>query len=157
MLNRLFELQEQHGWTVEELNIALAALDEPSSIQLHFVAFEPVFRMQASQTLLDKYGPLIASRGILGCYLQTELAHGSNVARLETTATFIPETQEFEIHSPTLTSSKFNAHLGAGEATTKVAKSKTNGATKNMVEDEVERFAAFLALKETFVLDPTKA
>ncbi|KAJ8495479.1 hypothetical protein ONZ45_g12848 [Pleurotus djamor] len=107
MLNRLFELQEQHGWTVEELNIALAALDEPSSIQLHFVAFEPVFRMQASQTLLDKYGPLIASRGILGCYLQTELAHGSNVARLETTATFIPETQEFEIHSPTLTSSKW--------------------------------------------------
>ena len=63
--------------------------------------------MQASPTLLGKYANLIASRGILGCYLQTELGHGSNVSKLETTATFIPETQEFEIHSPTLTSTKW--------------------------------------------------
>lgn len=39
--------------------------------------------------------------------MQTELGHGTNVSRLETTATYIPETQEFEIHSPTLTSSKW--------------------------------------------------
>lgn len=63
--------------------------------------------MQASPTLLGKYANLIASRGILGCYLQTELGHGSNVSKLETTATFIPATQEFEIHSPTLTSTKW--------------------------------------------------
>lgn len=63
--------------------------------------------MQASPTLLGKYANLIASRGILGCYLQTELGHGSNVSKLETTATFIPETQEFEVHSPTLTSTKW--------------------------------------------------
>lgn len=41
------------------------------------------------------------------CYLQTELGHGSNVNCLETTATYIPEVQEFEIHSPTLTSNKW--------------------------------------------------
>lgn len=41
------------------------------------------------------------------CYLQTELGHGTNVAALETTATYIPETREFELHSPTLTSSKW--------------------------------------------------
>ncbi|RCI02106.1 hypothetical protein CU098_011478, partial [Rhizopus stolonifer] len=35
------------------------------------------------------------------------LGHGSNVQGLETTATYIPETQEFELHSPTLTSSKW--------------------------------------------------
>lgn len=45
--------------------------------------------------------------GILGAYAQTELGHGSNVAALETTATFLPDTQEFEIHSPTLTSTKW--------------------------------------------------
>lgn len=39
--------------------------------------------------------------------MQTELAHGSNVGALETTATYISETKEFEIHSPTLTSSKW--------------------------------------------------
>lgn len=36
-----------------------------------------------------------------------KLGHGSNVQGLETTATYIPDTQEFEIHSPTLTSSKW--------------------------------------------------
>ncbi|MBA0859225.1 hypothetical protein Goshw_004587, partial [Gossypium schwendimanii] len=44
---------------------------------------------------------------IIGCYAQTELGHGSNVQGLETTATFDPETDEFVIHSPTLTSSKW--------------------------------------------------
>ncbi|KAF4588698.1 hypothetical protein EYR40_010251 [Pleurotus pulmonarius] len=107
LTDRLFELQEHHAWTAEELNLALSAVDEPLSINLHMVAFEPVFRMQASPTLLGKYANLIASRGILGCYLQTELGHGSNVSKLETTATFIPETQEFEVHSPTLTSTKW--------------------------------------------------
>lgn len=70
-------------------------------------AFQPVFMAQGSPELIAKYGELIATRGILGCYLQTELGHGTNVARLETTATYIPETREFEIHSPTLTSSKW--------------------------------------------------
>ena len=41
------------------------------------------------------------------CYLQTELGHGTNVARLETTATYLPETEEFDLHSPTLTSTKW--------------------------------------------------
>lgn len=44
---------------------------------------------------------------IIGCYAQTELGHGSNVQGLETTATFDPQTDEFIIHSPTLTSSKW--------------------------------------------------
>ncbi|OIT23516.1 peroxisomal acyl-coenzyme a oxidase 1, partial [Nicotiana attenuata] len=44
---------------------------------------------------------------IIGCYAQTELGHGSNVQGLESTATFDPQTDEFVIHSPTLTSSKW--------------------------------------------------
>ena len=63
--------------------------------------------LQAGPTLLKKYAHLIATRAIFGCYMQTELGHGTNVSRLETTATFLPERQEFEIHSPTLTSSKW--------------------------------------------------
>lgn len=62
---------------------------------------------QGSPELVRDFGALAANRGILGCYLQTELGHGTNVSRLETTATYIPETKEFEIHSPTLTSSKW--------------------------------------------------
>lgn len=44
---------------------------------------------------------------IVGCYAQTELGHGSNVRGLETTATFIRETDEFEIHSPSLRAIKW--------------------------------------------------
>ncbi|KAJ7153025.1 peroxisomal oxidase [Mycena crocata] len=105
--NRLYELQEIHKWSLDDTNIALSVLDEGLPIGLHNIAFEPVFRLQASPELFSKYIGLIASKGILGCYLQTELAHGTNVNSLETTATYIPETREFEIHSPTLTSTKW--------------------------------------------------
>jgi len=44
---------------------------------------------------------------MVGCYAQTELGHGSNVGGLETTATFDQVTDEFVIHSPTITSTKY--------------------------------------------------
>lgn len=62
---------------------------------------------QGSPELIRDFGPLVTNCGVFGCYLQTELGHGTNVLGLETTATYIPETKEFEIHSPTLTSSKW--------------------------------------------------
>ncbi|TBU22641.1 peroxisomal oxidase [Dichomitus squalens] len=107
MTNRLHELQEQHKWSAEDANLAFRILDEPLPIQLHTAAFEPVIRSQGGPTLNAQYGALIAHRGILGCYLQTELGHGTNVAALETTATYLPATREFELHSPTLTASKW--------------------------------------------------
>lgn len=44
---------------------------------------------------------------IFGSYSQTELGHGSNVRGIETTATFDPETDEFIINSPTVSSTKY--------------------------------------------------
>lgn len=44
---------------------------------------------------------------MIGCYAQTELGHGSNVAGLETTATLDKSTDNWIIHSPTVTSTKF--------------------------------------------------
>lgn len=44
---------------------------------------------------------------IVGTYAQTELGHGTFLRGLETTATYDPETESFDLHSPTLTSTKW--------------------------------------------------
>ena len=36
-----------------------------------------------------------------GCFAMTEIGHGSDVQSLETTITYLPETDEFEVNSPT--------------------------------------------------------
>ncbi|NUS45515.1 MAG: acyl-CoA oxidase [Mycobacteriaceae bacterium] len=43
----------------------------------------------------------LMSLDLLGCFAMTETGHGSDVARLETTAAYDAATQEFVVHSPT--------------------------------------------------------
>lgn len=54
-----------------------------------------------------KWLPLARDLRIIGTYAQTELGHGSFIRGMETTATYVPETQEFELHSPTLSATKW--------------------------------------------------
>jgi acyl-CoA oxidase len=70
-------------------------------------------REQASDEQQAYWMPKILNYDIIGCYAQTELGHGSNVRGLETTATWDPKNREFEIHSPSLTASKWwNGSMG---------------------------------------------
>jgi acyl-CoA oxidase len=48
----------------------------------------------------QRYLQDIATLKLAGCFAMTESGHGSNVADLETTATYDPEREEFVIHTP---------------------------------------------------------
>ncbi|GJW65316.1 peroxisomal acyl-coenzyme A oxidase 1-like protein [Tanacetum coccineum] len=82
-------------------------IDEPAYTDLHWGMFIPAIEGQGTEEQKKKWLPLAKKMQIIGCYAQTELGHGSNVQGLETTATFDPQTDEFIMHSPTLTSSKW--------------------------------------------------
>lgn len=58
----------------------------------------------------ETYLPDITSMRLLGGFAMTELGHGSDVASIETTITYLPETDEFEVHSPSPSASK--AYIG---------------------------------------------
>lgn len=69
--------------------------------------FIPSLLSQASAEQQKKWLPLAQDLSIIGTYAQTELGHGTFVRGLQTTATFDPETEEFIIHTPTKTATKW--------------------------------------------------
>lgn len=91
----------------EEASLLRFYVDQPAFTDLHWGMFVPAIKGQGTDEQQKKWLPLAYKMQIIGCYAQTELGHGSNVQGLETTATFDPRTDEFVIHSPTLTSSKW--------------------------------------------------
>ncbi|KAE9607434.1 hypothetical protein Lal_00026774 [Lupinus albus] len=91
----------------EEASLLRVFVDEAAFTDLHWGMFVPAIKGQGTEEQQQKWLPLAHKMQIIGCYAQTELGHGSNVQGLETTATFDPKTDEFVIHSPTLTSSKW--------------------------------------------------
>ncbi|MBA0789580.1 hypothetical protein Gotri_027378 [Gossypium trilobum] len=91
----------------EEAHMLRSYVDQPAFTDLHWGMFIPAIKGQGTEEQHEKWLPMAYKMQIIGCYAQTELGHGSNVQGLETTATFDPQTDEFVIHSPTLTSSKW--------------------------------------------------
>ncbi|XP_006912271.1 peroxisomal acyl-coenzyme A oxidase 1 isoform X2 [Pteropus alecto] len=78
---------------------------EPVSV--HYLMFIQTLLNQGTSAQQEKW--LLSSKRleIIGTYAQTELGHGTHLRGLETTATYDPETQEFVLNSPTVTSIKW--------------------------------------------------
>lgn len=77
------------------------------AMSLHYVMFIPTLQGQTDDAQLEKYLTPAISRSILGTYAQTELGHGTNLKRLETTATYELNSDEFVLDSPTVSSAKW--------------------------------------------------
>ena len=98
----------------------LSEYDKASTtrILVHAVLFIDSLQTLGSQKHLDSIHRAYSLKDF-GCFAMTELGHGSNVLALETTATYLHETREFEINSPTATSAKW--WIGAAGKTANVA------------------------------------
>ncbi|KCV71317.1 hypothetical protein H696_02263 [Fonticula alba] len=102
---------EEHE-SVTRMRFDVLAMVDPSfmtRVGVHYALFWGTIRGQGTtEQIVD-----LASQGMLllkdffGCFAMTELGHGSNVAGLQTTATFMPESDEFELHTPSLLATKW--------------------------------------------------
>ncbi|KAJ2147993.1 hypothetical protein EV180_005751 [Coemansia sp. RSA 518] len=104
---RLIELMKEGKLTGEEISIADMILDINGPFGLHRAMFIPTLQNQATEEQKAMFLSKAENYEILGCYAQTEIGHGSNVQGLETTCTYLPETDEFEVHSPSISACKW--------------------------------------------------
>ncbi|KAG2207649.1 hypothetical protein INT46_005060 [Mucor plumbeus] len=104
---RLIEVVKEQNWDETDTQIANFLFDQSTPFTLHYNMFIPTLKNQTTDEQKRLFLEPALKHHIIGCYAQTELGHGSNVQGLETTATYISETNEFELHSPTLTSAKW--------------------------------------------------
>lgn len=110
---RLRQLQDVHGWDEEDFLMAEYLVDDVQPYHLHISLFTAAMREQSNDEQRAYWMPKVASWEIIGAYAQTELGHGSNVRGIDTEARWEPSSQQFVLHSPYLTASKWwNGTLG---------------------------------------------
>lgn len=101
------DLVRDHGLSTEDALIMRQLMDLPGGLELHIGMFIPTLQGQATPEQQAKWLKPSLKLEIIGTYAQTELGHGTFVRGLETTAVYDPSSQEFVLHSPTLTATKW--------------------------------------------------
>lgn len=96
----MYEIRAKEGLTDDEFEELFYLFGEDLPIQLQASVFVPCLKALASEEQLAKWLPLAQRYEMIGSYSQTELAHGSNVAGIQTEARYDPATDEFVLHTP---------------------------------------------------------
>lgn len=104
---RLSQLALEHNWDRDTTIHAESLCDLPGPFGLHRSMFITTIENMGTEEQKEKWlGPAMRYE-IIGCYAQTELGHGSNVQGLETQAVYDEQTKTFDLHSPSMTASKW--------------------------------------------------
>lgn len=111
-VRRLYQLFLEHGANMEQRN-AIAELVGVFDLTLwvrngvHFGLFLGALMAQGDKEQQDEWLPPAMLLQLYGSYAMTELGHGSFTRGFETTATFDRVADEFVIHTPTDTATKW--------------------------------------------------
>nr|XP_009857612.1 peroxisomal acyl-coenzyme A oxidase 1 isoform X2 [Ciona intestinalis] len=106
------DLAKRNNWHMDkphsaDMEFLPRTLANASGLLIHAGAFVPSIVSFGTPEQAAKWLPLAKACQIIGAYAQTELGHGTNLRRLETTATFDPRSQEFIMNTPSISSMKW--------------------------------------------------
>ncbi|CAI2163913.1 16763_t:CDS:10 [Funneliformis geosporum] len=112
---------------IKALETAMSIYSESFMMRtyVHDILFLQSFQVFGTKEQYDSYIDDILKWKVIGCFAMTELGHGSFLRGLETTATYDSKTDEFIIHSPTLTATKVWIGMAGQTATHTIALCQT--------------------------------
>lgn len=112
-IQRLANYIENETGEEFENRLSLLSVSDPAlgtRVGINLALFCNAIRGNGSNEQVDYWlreRGTVKLRDIYGCFAMTELGHGSNVAGLQTTATYNPERQTFVINTPELSATKW--------------------------------------------------